>query len=187
MIARGGVAAATVAILCLVACGDDSPHGLVANSTPLAPESIELRSSAFADGAAMPVDFTCDGRDVSPPLAWSGGPSAAEYAIVVIDIDAPGGGFSHWVVFGIPGSASSLDEGVLPSGAREGGNDFGSTGYRGPCPPSGSGAHRYVFTLSAVGPPGTETLPDGSSAEDVVGRVACCTLAFGRLTGAYER
>jgi hypothetical protein len=135
------------AVLVLGACS--------AGGTPKAPEvsiaaTIRLTSTAFVDGSAIPNRFTCDGDDVSPALSWSGGPAAKEYALIVTDLDA---GFIHWVAFGLPGTATSIPEGSVPPGAMEGTNDFGKKGYGGPCPPRGSGPHRYRFVLYALAAP----------------------------------
>src|SRR5467141_3307877 len=101
------------------------------------PGAIQLTSPDFATGGTMPTDSTCSGRDLSPQLMWTGGSQAQEYAITLIDRDAPGGRFVHWVLWGIPGSEQGVAPGALPAGAVDGRNSFGSTGYRGPCPPSG--------------------------------------------------
>jgi Raf kinase inhibitor-like YbhB/YbcL family protein len=147
--------------------------------------SIRLTSPAFRDGGPIPAAYTCDGRDVSPPLAWTGGPPAEEYALVVIDVDAPGGSFTHWVAYGIPGSVSALPEGGLPEGTWEGTNDFRQVGYRGPCPPPGR-PHRYVFTIYALrtAPP---ALGPGASLQEVLDAIRCCIEAKGTLVGTYAR
>ena len=114
-------------------------------------QGMRITSSAFGEGQAIPKRYTCDGENVSPPLAWTGVPSGARaVALVVEDPDAPRGKFTHWLVLDLPPEARSLPEGVkaLPSGAVQGVNDFGKAGYGGPCPPSGR--HRYVFHLYAL-------------------------------------
>ena len=112
--------------------------------------SFTLTSSAYAQGTEIPVDHTCDGADQLPPFSWSGTPDGtAELALVMDDPDARG--FVHWIVTGIPPDATSIGPGSLPAVAREGRNDFGRTGYGGPCPPSGT--HRYVATLYALSEP----------------------------------
>lgn len=112
-----------------------------------------LTSSAFAQGAAIPVQYTCDGEDVSPPLAWSGAPEGtAAFALIMDDPDARG--WVHWVFVDLPGDVTQLDEGA--SGAMldgtvqavQGLTSFGDAEYGGPCPPGGT--HRYVFTLFAL-------------------------------------
>src|SRR5262245_27429789 len=114
---------------------------------------MTLTSTAFAAGQAIPERYTCDGDNVSPPLAWTGAPAAAKsFVLIVDDPDAPGGTFTHWLVFNLPPTAKSLPEGVkagsLPAGAAEGVNGFGKAGYGGPCPPSGR--HRYIHQLYAL-------------------------------------
>jgi Raf kinase inhibitor-like YbhB/YbcL family protein len=143
--------------------------------------AFKLTSSDFADGGQMPSDLTCDGADRAPRLAWSGAPAdTAEFALIMDDPDARG--FVHWVVVGIPGSASSL-EAKLPAGARAGRTDFGRTGYGGPCPPSGT--HRYVTTLYALSEP--LGLTGTVSALDVRRATHGETLATAMLTGTYRR
>ncbi|HEV8582090.1 MAG TPA: YbhB/YbcL family Raf kinase inhibitor-like protein [Thermoanaerobaculia bacterium] len=113
--------------------------------------AMVLTSTAFAAGQAIPKRYTCDGDNVSPPLAWSGAPAAAKsFVLIVDDPDAPGGTFTHWIVFNLPPATRSLPEGAkaLPAGAGEGVNGFGKTGYGGPCPPRGR--HRYVHQLYAL-------------------------------------
>jgi hypothetical protein len=110
--------------------------------------AFSLTSIDFTDGGPIPTDLTCDGSDRAPQLAWSGAPEGtAEFALIFDDPDA--GGFVHWVVAGIPGSALELTD-SLPAGVREGRNDFRGTGYSGPCPPA---RHTYVMTLYALAAP----------------------------------
>src|SRR5205085_10030512 len=115
---------------------------------------MKITSKAFNDGAEIPSKYTCDGENVSPPLAWDGAPDTAKsLALIVHDPDAPAGDWVHWVVFHLPPSVSELQEHVppsesLPNGAMQGRNDFKKIGYGGPCPPSGS--HRYLFRLYAL-------------------------------------
>jgi Raf kinase inhibitor-like YbhB/YbcL family protein len=144
--------------------------------------TFQLTSTAFAEGGPIPRQHTCDGANTSVPLTWSGLPAGAtELALVVDDPDARG--FVHWVVVGIRADAPGVGGGSLPSGAREGRNDFGRTGYGGPCPPSGT--HRYVFTAYALSAaPSVSAAP---SAADVRLAVARVTLAEAQLTGTYRR
>ena len=119
---------------------------------------LTLTSSAFQQGGAIPSRHTCEGTDTSPPLAWSGVPEGTRsLALVVDDPDAPDPAkpkrvYVHWVLHDIPPTATALPEGVteaqLPAGTREGRNDWGRTGYGGPCPPIGR--HRYFFKLYAL-------------------------------------
>lgn len=119
---------------------------------------LSIFSPAFADHAPIPVRYTCDGENISPPLGWSGvPPRTTSFALIVDDPDAPDPAapkrtFVHWVLYDIPGSVRELEEGAtretLPDGTREGKNDAGRTGYTGPCPPIGR--HRYFFKLYAL-------------------------------------
>jgi len=112
---------------------------------------LELESPALSEGATVPVGFTCDGDNVSPPLRWSGVPEgAAHLRLSVRDPDAPSGTFTHWSVTGIDPSSSGVDEGSVPAGGTEEENSFGERGYGGPCPPRGHDPHRYVFTVEAL-------------------------------------
>jgi Raf kinase inhibitor-like YbhB/YbcL family protein len=108
-----------------------------------------LQSGAFAKGEPIPRRHGCEGQDLSPPLAWSGAPEGTRsLALVVDDPDAPGGTFTHWLGWGLDPAAERLGEGE--GAAVEGRNDFGTSGYRGPCPPPGHGRHRYFFRLYAL-------------------------------------
>lgn len=119
---------------------------------------LSISSAAFAASGSIPARYTCEADDVSPPLAWSGVPSAAKsLALIVDDPDAPDPKapkrtYVHWVLYDIPTSARELPEGAtaasLPDGAREGVNDWKRRGYGGPCPPIGR--HRYFFKLYAL-------------------------------------
>ena len=119
--------------------------------------AFTLESAAFRSNGEIPRKYACEGEDVSPPLEWSGGPSAAKsFALIVDDPDAPDPRapkmvWVHWVVYNLPASTHALGEGVskkLPAGARNGKNDWKRTGYGGPCPPIGR--HRYFHKLYAL-------------------------------------
>jgi Raf kinase inhibitor-like YbhB/YbcL family protein len=166
-----------VTALFVAACGGGSAP------TPerSAAVAFTLTSSAFTEGAAIPTQHTCDGGDQPIPLAWEGTPAGtAELALVMDDPDARG--FVHWVVVGIPATASSFEDGSLPAGAREGQTGFG-VGYGGPCPPSGN--HHYEFTLYALSSP--LGVSDSPTAADVRAAAADKTLAEAHLTGTYSR
>jgi len=145
--------------------------------------ALRVRSPAFAEGGAIPVKHVCarqGGRDVSPPLTWSGVPeSARELAIVVDDPDAPGGTYIHWIVTGIPASATSAPEGRAPGKVLPGSN--GSAAYAGPCPPSG--VHHYHFIVYALRGPVTS---DGDAAA-VHQRIKDAAIAFGETVGTWGR
>jgi Raf kinase inhibitor-like YbhB/YbcL family protein len=157
-------------------------------ATPAAPLSIRLESPAIPPGGAVPTEFTCDGADRSPPLAWSGAPAGARaFAIIVEDPDA--GGFVHWAAFDLPAGVTSLPGGAspggdLPAGTREGRNDFGREGWGGPCPPRGK-PHRYVFRVLALDAPlGLEA---GTPGRRVRARATEHALAEGRFEATYGR
>ncbi len=117
---------------------------------------MKLTSPAFAHEGAIPQLHTCEGRDRSPALEWSGVPPAAKSLVLIVDDpdapdpEAPRMTWVHWVLYNIPVSAGGLPEGVgaLPEGTREGLNDWKRTGYGGPCPPIGR--HRYFHKLYAL-------------------------------------
>jgi Raf kinase inhibitor-like YbhB/YbcL family protein len=145
---------------------------------------FELTSGAFAQGQPIPRRHTCEGEDVSPPLAWSGVPEGTvSLALVVDDPDAPSGTFTHWLAWGIDPALDGLREGE--AAPVEGRNDFGSAGWRGPCPPPGHGPHRYFFKLHALD--GELDLPAGAEKAEVEQAIEGRALAVAELTGTYER
>jgi Raf kinase inhibitor-like YbhB/YbcL family protein len=167
----------------VAACGGSER---VEGPPPKAPDRIELTSSAFDDGGAIPRRFSCDGDDVSPPLSWSGVPDGArELALLVEDPDAPGGTFVHWVLFKLAPDTEDLGDGEVPQGARQGKNSRGDAGYAGPCPPEGDEPHHYEFVLYALSKP--LDLPDGASADEVRAAVGDAALARGELVGRFGR
>jgi hypothetical protein len=120
-----------------------------------APGKLELRTTAFRTGSAIPTQFTCSGANISPALTWNHPPQGTQsFVLVVDDPDAPGGTWVHWVVYDLPASARQLPEHVpagdtLAGGGKQGLNDFPQNGYGGPCPPPGN-PHRYFFRLYAL-------------------------------------
>ena len=151
-----------------------------------------LTSTAFKEGATIPVKHTCDGADVSPPLVWSGAPPGTKaFALIADDPDAPAGTWVHWVLYNLPGSAAGLTENVaktvtLPDlgGALQGRTDFRRPGYGGPCPPPGP-AHRYFFKLYALDAP--LKLEPGTSKQDVETAMKGHALGTAQLMGTYGR
>lgn len=110
---------------------------------------FKLESPAFEQEGFIPKDYTCDGRDISPPLKISGVSRQAKSLVLIVrDPDAPGGDFIHWLLWNISPSLSEIKENEVPEDSLEGKNDFGEIGYRGPCPPAGT--HRYFFELFAL-------------------------------------
>ena len=109
---------------------------------------MKITSSAFQQGGNIPSKFTCDGANTSPPLQISDMPSEAKSLVLIVDDpDAPSGLFTHWAVWNISPQTSAIAEGSTPKGAQ-GTNDFGKSGYGGPCPPSGT--HRDYFKIFAL-------------------------------------
>jgi Raf kinase inhibitor-like YbhB/YbcL family protein len=130
--------------------------------------ALVLTSPSFHPGGRIPRAYTCDGRNVSPPLRWTlpAPRGTRSFSLRVVDVDARG--FVHWDARGIPPTAGGLAAGYRGRAAVEGANSAGGRGYTGPCPPPGTGVHRYVFTLRALGPGGR-------------------VLAQARLVGRYSR
>jgi Raf kinase inhibitor-like YbhB/YbcL family protein len=116
---------------------------------------IRLNTGAFAEGGEIPKLHTCDGGDLSPSLEWTGEPDGAQsFALIMDDPDAPAGTWNHWLLYDLPASVRVLPQGYRPGALGVSGtNDFGKTGYGGPCPPRGHGSHRYFFRLYAVDVP----------------------------------
>ena len=148
--------------------------------------SIGVSSQAFSSGGSIPARYTCDGADVSPPLSWTGVPGGAHsLALTVIDPDGPGKPFVHWVIFNLPPASSDLSEGAAPPGdSVQGRNDFGSNGYRGPCPPPGS-RHHYHFHVYALDI--MTSLPEGSSNSSFQDAIKGHVLATGEIVGTFKR
>jgi Raf kinase inhibitor-like YbhB/YbcL family protein len=145
---------------------------------------FSLTSSAFTPGGSIPRRHTCDGEDQSPPLSWSAPPHGTRsLALILDDPDAPGGRFIHWLAWGIAPDAAGLAGGqAAPS---EGRDDFGTVGYRGPCPPRGHGPHRYRFRLHAVA--GDLRLEAGAGVRELEQALTAQVLAVAELVGTYER
>ena len=160
---------------------------------PVVPEveaTLSLSSLAFSEGEEIPPRYTCEGQDVSPPLAWSEPPDRTQsFALIMDDSDAPVGVFTHWVLFNLPSDSRQLPEAVpaqagLSSGALQGKNSFGKIGYGGPCPPPGP-SHHYRFSLYALDQP--LDLKSGASKKQVMDAMQGHILARGQLTGKYQR
>lgn len=151
------------------------------------PTSIQLSSQSFKDGAGIPSTHTCSGADVSPQLSWSALPDGTKsVALTVIDPDAPGRPFVHWLLFNMPPDPTNLGEGAprLPPDSLQGRNDFGSTGYRGPCPPPGS-PHHYHFKVYALD--GKLSLPGGATEASFEDAIQGHVLANGEIVGTFKR
>ncbi|MDQ3744745.1 MAG: YbhB/YbcL family Raf kinase inhibitor-like protein [Acidobacteriota bacterium] len=189
--------------LLLAACrsGKNAPAGDGRTPTPAATAGVEngtkegdkmtikLTSTAFDEGGMIPSQYTCDGQNVSPPLAWSDLPEGTKtLALICDDPDAPRGTWVHWVVYQIPASERGLPENLparetLDGGARQGTNDFKKPGYGGPCPPSGT--HRYFFKLYALD--ASLDLASGATKDQLLKATEGHVLAHGQLIGRYAR
>jgi Raf kinase inhibitor-like YbhB/YbcL family protein len=146
------------------------------------PERITVSSPAFTAGSPIPLRFTCDGDNRSPPLRWSGVPAGTvEVALIVDDPDAPRGTYVHWILVGLDPAGTELAEGAVPPGARQVRNSAGKAAYTGPCPPDGP-AHHYRFTVYAL----QRKAEVGGDASPEAAIEAAAT-ARGRLIGTFGR
>ena len=156
--------------------------------------NFTLRSGAFAAGATIPDQHTCEGENTSPPLDWEHAPDDTEsFALVVDDPDAPGQTFVHWVLFNLPGDLDvlppdlDLDDhlgGADPT-PQFGSNDFGDTSYGGPCPPPGDDPHHYHFRLYALDTP--LDLGEGASKKQLTQALHGHVLDETELIGTFQR
>ena len=143
-----------------------------------------LESEAFQHAQPIPRRHSCDGEDLSPALRWSNVPTdTRSLALIVDDPDAPGGVFTHWVAWGLDPAAGGLAE--RERAPSEGRNDFGTAGYRGPCPPPGHGRHRYVFRLYALD--AELELRAGAAKAELEQAVEQHVLTTAELVGTHER
>ena len=151
--------------------------------------TLSLSSTAFAAGKPIPAIYTCTGRSVSPPLAWTGAPAGtASFALILDDPDAPIGTFVHWVIYNIPAASNGLPEAVpssakLADGSLQGNNGAGQAGYTGPCPPSGT--HRYFFKLYALDT--VLNLSSGVNKDQLLKAMQGHILAQGELMGTFSK
>ena len=163
--------------------------GVCAKTRGGAKMAITITSTAFTDGSMIPRDYTCDGMDISPPMAWADVPEGTKsLAIICDDPDAPMGTWVHWVLFNIPATVNELPQSmppdkVLENGARHGINDFRKFGYGGPCPPGGT--HRYYFKLYALD---IELMQEpGLTKAELLKAMKGHILGKGQLMGRYKR
>jgi Raf kinase inhibitor-like YbhB/YbcL family protein len=144
---------------------------------------MKITSSAFQEGGNIPSKFSCDGANTSPPLQISGVPSEAKSVVLIVDDpDAPSGLFTHLAVWNISPHTSTIGEGSTPKGVQ-GTNDFGRSGYGGPCPPSGT--HRYYFKIFALDR--ELDLPFGAKRSQLDAAMKGHVIAQGELMGRYSR
>ena len=150
--------------------------------------AIKVTSNVFKEGESIPDRYTCRGVNVSPPLDWENVSRAVKYAIICEDPDAPSGTWTHWVIFNLPSDTISLSEWIMEreeidNGTKQGFNDFGTIGYRGPCPPGGT--HRYYYTVYALD---TEIqLPAKITKDDLLEAMDGHIIDKGHLMGLYTR
>jgi Raf kinase inhibitor-like YbhB/YbcL family protein len=150
---------------------------------------MKLTSNAFVEGGFIPAKYTCDGKNVSPQLAWVSPPTNAKsFALICDDPDAPAGVWVHWVIFNIPATVKELPEEIpptktLPDGTKQGMTDFRRIGYGGPCPPSG--VHRYFFKLYALDK--ELTLEAGITKAQLLKAIEGHILASAQMIGKYSR
>ena len=154
------------------------------------PITFRVHSAAFAHTAPIPARYTCDGKDVSPPLEWGRPPPGTKrIAIVAEDPTVAAGSFVHWALYDLPGSTEGVPEGVgrsekLRNGARQVRNDFATVGYRGPCPPPGK-AHQYWFRVYALD--GPLALPPRPTGREVLGAMSGHVVRVAEVMGTFAR
>ncbi len=188
--ATGMVAASAMVAGILLSCGSRTSALDSAGLEKGAAMGFVLKSSTLTPNDPIPRKFTCDGDDVSPPLAWDAAPAGTRsFSLVTEDPDAPGGTFVHWVLYDVPATARTLPENLsreksLPDGSRQGRNGFGQIGYGGPCPPPGP-AHRYYFRLYALD--ADLNLAPGASRADLDRAMKGKILAQAELMSRYGR
>ena len=150
---------------------------------------IEISSPAFKNNGTIPKQYTCDGRNISPPLSWNGiSADTKSLALICDDPDAPMGTWVHWVIYNMPPTSKGLQEGVLPipefaHTARQGITDFKKIGYGGPCPPNGT--HRYFFKLYALDT--KLNLESGATKKQLEDAMKGHVVAQAELIGKYKR
>ncbi len=180
-------------ITALASCGageqansaKDSPMN---DSTTVA--QFTVSSPDIRDGQPIDTVYTCDGADQSPQIEWPEAPPGTKsFALVMDDPDAPNGTFRHWAAYDIPDTQTSIERGAGNSAAaqfKQATNDFGKTGYGGPCPPKGHGPHHYHFKLYALDVDGL-TVPADASVKQVEDAARQHIVAKAQITGTYER
>lgn len=159
------------------------PPAALATKAPK-PARLQLTSPAFANRETIPTRFTCDGKDLSPPLNFGNIPTGTKsLALIVDDPDAPAGTWVHWLVWNIPPRTRHLAESSLPPEAKQGVNDWRRNEYGGPCPPAGR--HRYVFRLYALDT--ILLLPATANRNELDRAMKKHILGSGTLLGTYQR
>lgn len=149
--------------------------------------ALSITTNAFQPGESIPAKYTCDAENLSPELKWNDAPrNTKSFALICDDPDAPSGTFTHWVLYGVASNLSQFPEGLSrdSSAVTQGKNDFGKTGYGGPCPPRGS-RHRYYFKLYALDV--EIRLASGSSRDALEQAMKGHILAQAEVMGTYQR
>jgi Raf kinase inhibitor-like YbhB/YbcL family protein len=143
---------------------------------------------AFANAGQIPKIFTCEGDDISPALAWSGEPVGTQsFALIMDDPDAPAGTWNHWLLWDIPSGIHSIPQHYRGAGPTHSGtNDFGKTGYGGPCPPKRGGPHRYFFRLYALDTPALG-VSEGAHRKELEHAIKRHKLEVAEYMGQFER
>jgi Raf kinase inhibitor-like YbhB/YbcL family protein len=176
----------------------DSAKPSAADPTGGKPMTIKVTSKAFAEGERIPVNYTGEGKDISPPLEWSDAPEETkEFVLICDDPDAPTEEpWVHWVIYRIPAEATGLPEALAPTARLkpgqilQGKNSWSTPnkpvyGYKGPLPPKGHGTHHYLFTLYALD--SKMVAEPGEGKKQILDEIKGHVLASGRLTGLYSR
>jgi Raf kinase inhibitor-like YbhB/YbcL family protein len=173
----------------LASCGGAKEDKQMNDSTTVA--QFSMNSQDIKDGQPIAQVYTCDGADQSPQLSWpEAPPGVRSFALIVDDPDAPHGTFRHWGVFNMPDTRTSIERGDGNGGSNtnfvQAVNDFGKSGYGGPCPPKGHGPHHYHFKLYALDVEKL-TLPSDTKIEPLEEEAKQHQIAFAEITGTYER
>jgi len=177
-----------ILLLPVVSCGNPASGSAQEKAPPQS--SFRIESAAFKEGALIPARFSCQGENVSPPLAWTDPPAGTRsFALIVEDPDAPAGTWIHWVVYNLPAQARAMEENTpkqdeLSNGGLQGTTSFGSVGYGGPCPPPGK-AHRYFFRLYALD--AVLNLQAGATKADVLAALKGHVVGEAQLMGRFKR
>jgi Raf kinase inhibitor-like YbhB/YbcL family protein len=176
----GARGALLIAALVLAGCGGDEQK----EALPAAPETVEFSTPAFKDGGAIPVANTCDGAGKPPTLVWRALPAGSVELVLVVD--DPDAGFTHWTAYGIPASTGGglAPDGQWPTGTKYGENSGGEQGWTPPCPPEGDEPHHYTFALYALKQ--ATGLENGASPEQVMAKLKGA-MGRGSFTGTYRR
>jgi Raf kinase inhibitor-like YbhB/YbcL family protein len=171
-----------------VSCGSSARP--LAQRHDASSSAFQVESAAFKEGSSIPVRFSCEGENISPPLTWTHAPAGTRsFALIVDDPDAPAGVWTHWVVYNLPAQTKSMDvnapkQAELAGGGLQGLSSFGGVGYGGPCPPPGN-AHRYFFRLYALD--AVLDLQPGAGKQEVLDAMKGHMLGQAELMGRFKR